>query len=127
MNRYDRSRWAIVKPQRCMPADRAHIVSMEPIRVHVCLGLTCGPLGNNSLISMLHAMPEAEKKHLEIITHNCYARCALEEAVCPCVRYNDEDWLVQADAKAVRRELRKRVAERPSTADPDDPFAAYFE
>jgi hypothetical protein len=110
-----------------MREDRAHIMGMEPITVHVCLGLTCGPLGNNSLIAMLHGMSEAEKKQLQIVTHNCYARCALPEGVCPCVRYDDEDWLVRADAKAVRRELRKRIADRPAETDPDDPFAKYFE
>jgi hypothetical protein len=102
-------------------------MSMQPITVHVCLGLTCGPLGNNSLIAMLHAMPEDEKKHLQIVTHNCYARCTQEDGLCPCVRMNEEDWLVQADAKAVRRELRKRIADRPAPETADDPFAKYFE
>jgi len=99
----------------------------DKVTIHICLGLTCGPLGNNSLIAAVHALPEADKKRLQIVTHNCYARCADPEGLCPCVRFDDDDFIERAESKTMIGELRKRLATLPPLPESDDPFAKYFE
>jgi NADH:ubiquinone oxidoreductase subunit E len=100
---------------------------VDKVTIHICLGLTCGPLGNNQLIAAVHALSEDQKKRVQIVTHNCYARCSLSEGVCPCVRFDDEDFIDCAEPKTTLRELRKRLAALPQLPASDDPFAAYFE
>jgi NADH:ubiquinone oxidoreductase subunit E len=94
------------------------------IKVHVCTGPTCGPFGCKEILNSLRRLPPRDRKHIEIITHHCYARCQLPEPVCPCVRINDT-WIERADVRTVKAQLESLLAGLSEQSESNDPFAKY--
>ena len=81
---------------------------MENIKVTICTGNTCKPLGNMELFSKLQTYVDRNKLNVAIELQNCFVRCQIkEEMLCPCVKV-DEEWIKQADWQKLKKLLTEK-------------------